>query len=43
MTYLPDIYEDFQQRFTDISKSYDVLALKCHSWGPLDDKTSKIN
>ena len=42
MTYLPDIYEDFHQRFTDISKTYDVLALKCHSWGPLDDKTRRL-
>ena len=42
MTYLPDIYKEFQQQFPDISKAYDELALKCHSWGQLDKKTRRL-
>jgi alkylhydroperoxidase/carboxymuconolactone decarboxylase family protein YurZ len=42
MAYLPDVYEEFQQRFKDISQSYDVLAIKCHGWGPLDEKTRRL-
>ena len=39
MTYLPDIYKGFQQQFPEIAKAHDELALKCHGWGPLDEKT----
>ncbi len=42
MTYLPDIYKEFQQQFPDIAKAYDALALKCHSEGPLDEKTRRL-
>jgi len=42
MTYLPNIYKEFQQQFPEISKAYDELALKCHSWGPLDAKTRRL-
>ena len=42
MTYLPDIYKEFQQQFPDIAKAYDELALKCHSWGLLDEKTRRL-
>ncbi len=42
MTYLPDIYKDFQQQFPEVAKAYDELALKCHHWGPLDDKTRRL-
>ena len=42
MTYLPDIYKEFQQQFPDIDKAYDELALKCHDWGPLDEKTRRL-
>ncbi len=31
MTYLPDIYKEFQQQFSGIAKTYDELAFKCHS------------
>ncbi len=42
MTYLPDIYKEFKQQFPEISKAYDELAVKCHSWGPLDEKTRRL-
>ena len=42
MTYLPDVYTEFQQQFPDIAKAYDELALKCHSWGLLDEKTRRL-
>ncbi len=42
MTYLPDIYKEFQQQFPEIARAYDGLALKCHSWGPLDEKTRRL-
>ncbi len=42
MTYLPDVYQKFQQQFPEIAKAYDDLALKCHGWGPLDEKTRRL-
>ena len=42
MTYLPDVYKEFQQRYPEITKTYDELALKCHGWGPLDEKTRRL-
>ena len=42
MTYLPDIYKEFKQEFPDIAKAYDELAVKCHGWGPLDEKTRRL-
>lgn len=42
MTYLPEVYKEFQQQFPEIAKAYDELALKCHHWGPLDEKTRRL-
>ena len=42
MEYLPDLYKEFRHRFSDISKEYDNLAIKCHKWGPLDEKTRRL-
>jgi len=42
MAYLPSIYKEFQQQFPEIAKAYDELALKCHDWGPLDEKTRRL-
>jgi 4-carboxymuconolactone decarboxylase len=42
MTYLPDIYKGFQQRFPEIAKTYDELAVKCHGWGLLEEKTRRL-
>jgi len=42
MTYLPNIYKEFQQQFPEIAKAYDELALKCHGWGSLNEKTRRL-
>lgn len=42
MTYLPSIYKEFKQQFTEIAEAYDELALKCHGWGPLDEKGRRL-
>ncbi len=42
MGYLPEIYGDFKQRFPELAKAYDTLALGCHQWGPLDAKTRRL-
>jgi alkylhydroperoxidase/carboxymuconolactone decarboxylase family protein YurZ len=42
VTYLPDIYQEFKQQFPEITKACDELAVKCHGWGPLDDKTRRL-
>jgi len=42
VTYLPDIYIGFKQEFPEIAKAYDDLAVKCHDWGPLDEKTRRL-
>jgi alkylhydroperoxidase/carboxymuconolactone decarboxylase family protein YurZ len=42
MTYLPDVYQEFKRQFPGIAKAYDELAVKCHNWGPLDEKTRRL-
>jgi alkylhydroperoxidase/carboxymuconolactone decarboxylase family protein YurZ len=42
MNYLPDIYKEFQQQFPEIARAYDELAIKCHGWGPVDEKTRRL-
>ena len=42
MAYLPNIYKGFRQQFPEIAKAYDELAMKCHGWGPLDEKTRRL-
>ena len=42
MTYLPSIYKEFKQQFPEIARAYDELAVKCHSWGPLEEKTRRL-
>lgn len=42
MNYLPNVYQKFQQQYTEIHKAYDELALQCHNWGPLDEKTRRL-
>ena len=42
MTYLPDIYKRFKQQFPEITKTYDELAIQCHGWGPLEEKTRRL-
>ena len=42
MNYLPDIYKEFKQQFPEVAKAYDELAVKCHGWGPLDEKTRRL-
>ena len=42
MSYLPEIYEEFRQRFPEIAGAYDTLADSCHQWGPLDAKERRL-
>jgi alkylhydroperoxidase/carboxymuconolactone decarboxylase family protein YurZ len=42
MTYLPEVFKEFQNKFQDISVKYDELALECHEWGLLDEKTRHL-
>ena len=42
MNYLPDVYKGFREQFPEVAKVYDELALKCHEWGPLDEKTRRL-
>jgi len=42
VTYLPDIYKEFKKQFPEIAKAYDELAVRCHGWGPLDEKTRRL-
>lgn len=42
MSYLPDIYKEFKQQFPGVTKAYDALAVSCHQWGPLDEKTRRL-
>jgi alkylhydroperoxidase/carboxymuconolactone decarboxylase family protein YurZ len=42
MVYLPDVYKEFKRQYPEVAKAYDELALKCHRWGPLDEKTRRL-
>ena len=42
MSYLPDIYVEFREQYPEIARAYDELAVKCHSWGPLEEKTRRL-
>lgn len=42
MNYLPNIYKEFEQQFPEVAKAYNGLAVKCHGWGPLDEKTRRL-
>ena len=42
MDYLPEIYQEFKQHFSEVAKAYDALAVSCHQWGPLDEKTQRL-
>lgn len=42
MAYLPEIFQEFQQSFPEVSQAYDELASKCHHWGTLDEKTRRL-
>ena len=42
MSYLPDIYKQFNQNHPDVVRLFDELAEKCHEAGPLDDRTRRL-
>ena len=42
MSYLPDIYKEFQQRYPEIANGYGTLAETIHQSGPLDVKTRRL-
>ena len=42
MSYLPDIYKEFQQKYPDIASGYGVLAETIHQSGSLDVKTRRL-
>ena len=42
MSYLPDIYKVFKQQFPEVAGAYDALAVSCHQWGPLDERTRRL-
>jgi len=42
MSYLPEVYQKFKQQFPEVAKAYDALAVSCHQWGSLDEKTRRL-
>jgi 4-carboxymuconolactone decarboxylase len=42
MDYLPEVYQEFQRRFPDVSGAYARLAETCHKEGRLDEKTREL-
>jgi alkylhydroperoxidase/carboxymuconolactone decarboxylase family protein YurZ len=42
MAYLPEVYKDFKKQYPKIARGYDSLALACHAWGPLDEKSRRL-
>jgi alkylhydroperoxidase/carboxymuconolactone decarboxylase family protein YurZ len=39
---LPFSYKRFKEEFPEIEKQYDQLARKCHTSGPLNEKTRRL-
>lgn len=42
MSYLPDVYKEFNQDHPDVAKLFEELAEKCHEAGPLDGRTRRL-
>ena len=42
MSYLPEPFKRFIDRYPDINRLYEQLALACHNAGPLDEKTRRL-
>jgi len=42
MDYLPEIYQEFKQKFPEVNTAYDALAASCHQWGPLDKRARRL-
>lgn len=42
MSYLPDVYQEFNREYPGIAEQLDELAEKCRAAGPLDDRTQRL-
>ena len=42
MSYLPEIYLEFNRRYPEVSEAYEKVASKCNQGGPLDEKTRHL-
>lgn len=42
MSYLPEPFKRFIERYPEINRLYEQLALACHNAGPLDEKTRRL-
>ncbi len=42
MAYLPDVYKRFTRDHPDVARQFDELAERCHTSGPLDDRTRRL-
>lgn len=42
MTYLPDIYKQFNEDYPEIARDFGELAERCQAAGPLDARTRRL-
>jgi alkylhydroperoxidase/carboxymuconolactone decarboxylase family protein YurZ len=42
MDYLPEIFQQFKQRFPQVKESFDALGAAEHEAGPLDEKQRRL-
>lgn len=42
MSYLPDAYRSFADRFPEVHRANQALAEACYDAGPLDDRTARL-
>ena len=42
MAYLPELFQEFQQRLPECSQASAEVASKCHLWAPQDEKTRRL-
>jgi alkylhydroperoxidase/carboxymuconolactone decarboxylase family protein YurZ len=42
MSYLPDIYQDFERAFPTVHAAHQELARRCYEVGPLDERSARL-
>ena len=42
MSYLPDIYKNFERAFPTVHAAHQELARRCYEAGPLDERSARL-
>jgi 4-carboxymuconolactone decarboxylase len=42
MSYLPDVYQEFERAFPNVHAAHQELAKACYEGGPLDPRSARL-